>query len=133
MKTKTYISRILWYQGIGFSIIIAFSWLNEIFDIPNYFGVQVTSINWRECLLENFIVLIVAIPVMLLTKRLLSRLYYLEDFLRICAWCKKLEYNDEWIPIETYFKEKFKTESSHGICPGCLEKTRQQLKVAQAE
>lgn len=43
----------------------------------------------------------------ILTKRLVSRLYYLEGFLRICAWRKKLEHNGEWIPLEEFFERKF--------------------------
>lgn len=127
MKTETYISRILWYQSIGFSIIIAFSWLGEYFGIKGYFGMHDAEFNWREGVLENILVLVVAIPMILFTKKLLSRLHYLEGFLRVCAWCKKLENSGEWIPIENYFKEHFKTESSHGICPECLEKTRQKI------
>jgi hypothetical protein len=128
MKTTTYISRILWYQGIGFLVIIAFSWIDEILTRQTYFGGSSDAINWGEGILENLVVVAVAVPVMILTKRLLFRLYYLEGFLRVCAWCKKLENNDQWIPIETFFKQKFKTESSHGICPECYEQTQQQIR-----
>lgn len=133
MKTETYISKILWYQSIGFSLIIAFSWIAEFLDSSKYFGEPAMPFNWREGLLENIIVLIVAVPLMLLTKKLLSRLYYLEGFLRVCAWCKKLEDNGQWIPIENFFKEHFKTESSHGICPECLAETRKKLAKSEPE
>ena len=125
MKTETYNSKILWYQSIGFSIIIALSWLDQLFGFADHQGGP--AFNWRQGVFENLIILAVAVPMMLLTRTLLSRLYYLEGFLRVCAWCKKIEDNDDWIPIETYFKEHFKTESSHGICPDCLEKTRQKI------
>jgi len=128
VKTNTYISRILWYQGIGFLIIILFTWFFEIFDFP--FGLKAieTPFNWREGIVENLAVMAVAISVMFLTRRMLSRLYYLEGFLRVCAWCKKLENNNEWIPIEDFFKEKFQTESTHGICPECLKKAQGKIK-----
>lgn len=132
MKTKTYISRILWYQGIGFTINIFFLWFIEFFDSPIESATGEMIFNWHECLIESFLIVVVAIPVMLFTKKLLSRLYYLEGFLRVCAWCKKLEHNNEWIPIETYFKEQFKTESSHGICPECFEQARQKMQKAAA-
>ncbi|MBS1795137.1 MAG: hypothetical protein JSS81_14860 [Acidobacteria bacterium] len=124
MKENRYNSRILWYEGIGFLIIIAFSWLTEVTDLRNFTGDTPTPINWNQCLVETCIVLLIALPVMFFTRKLLLRLYYLEGFLRICAWCKKLEENGKWIPIETYFKEHFKMESSHGICPECFEKTQ---------
>lgn len=128
MQKKTYISKVLWYQGIGFFIIIAFSWIDEILNLSTNAITAETVFNWRECVVETLVVIAVALPVMLLTRRLLVRLYYLEGFLRVCAWCKKLENNNEWIPIETFFKETFKTESSHGICPECFEQTQQKLK-----
>lgn len=132
MKTKTYISRILWYQAIGFLLIIALSWVDEYFNLSGYFGFTQVFFNWREAFLENIIVLIVAIPLMLLTRRLLSHLYYLEGFLRVCAWCKKLEVDDKWVPIEAFFKEHFKTESSHGICPECYEQAQQKIKKSKS-
>jgi len=127
VKTETYISKILWYQSIGFSIIIVFSWIAELLEVSGKLGANDTGFNWREGVLENVLVLAIAVPMMLLTKKLLSRLHYLEGFLRVCAWCKKVEDGGEWIPIETFFKERFQTESSHGICPDCLEITRQKI------
>jgi hypothetical protein len=127
VKTKTYISRILWYQVAGFVILLIFPWVIEIFDVPKNVAENDRFFNWQECLLENILVIMVAVPLMIITARFLSRLYYLEGFLRICAWCKKLENNDEWIPIETYFKEKFETESSHGICDVCLKEAQQKI------
>ncbi len=125
MNTKTYISRILWFEGIGFSINIFFLWLIEFFDSPVDPAQGTIFFNWRECLIESVLIALVAVPVIFFTRRWLSRLYYLEGFLRICAWCKKIENKDEWVPIETFFKENFRTESSHGICPNCFEKARQ--------
>lgn len=125
MKKKTYVSRIFWYQGIGFLVIIVFLWISEILfsasNTPNLF-------NWRNLIFNNVVVLVVAVPEMILTKRLVSRLYRLEGFLRICAWCKKMQDDDEWTPIEEYFREHFNVESSHGICPECFENSQQKLK-----
>ena len=131
VQTRTYISRILWYQGFGFLILIIFPWIIELFDLPKSLGNDEVFFNWRECLLENAMIIVVAVPLMILTSRFLSRLYYLEGFLRICAWCKKLENNNEWIPIENFFKEKFKTESTHGICGDCLEEAQQKIKKSR--
>jgi hypothetical protein len=33
----------------------------------------------------------------------------------------------EWLDMETYFKSKFATKTSHGMCPECLEKKKQEL------
>lgn len=120
MRTQTHVSRILWCEGIGFLAIIVLSWANELSDLSHIIsGVRYIP-NWRESALETPIVLLVAIPVMIFTRRIVSRLYYLEGFLRVCAWCKKLEHNGEWIPMEEFFASKFQTKTSHGMCLACM-------------
>jgi hypothetical protein len=131
MRVQTHVSRILSYQAIGFLTIIALSWINELSDLPRFIGVQYVS-NWRESLLETLVVLLVAVPMMVLTRRLVSRLYYLEGFLRVCAWCKKLEHNGEWIPVEEFFEHKFQTETSHGMCIACMDEVKAKMKKPHA-
>lgn len=95
MRTKTEVSRLLWYEGLGFVAIIVLSWINEKTDLPQLAGSAQYVPNWREAALETLIVVIVAIPVMLITQRLVSRLHYLEGFVRMCAWCKKLSHDEK--------------------------------------
>lgn len=52
------------------------------------------------------------------------RLHYLEEFVRVCAWCRKLNVGEEWIPVEEFFERKFETMTSHGMCPACLVEQR---------
>ena len=132
MKTQTYVSRILWYEAIGFSAIIVFSWISVLSDLPYFIGGVQYVPNWRESALETLIVLLAAIPVMILTRRLVTRLYYLEGFLRICAWCKKLEHNGEWVPLEEFFERKFQTETSHGMCLACMDEMQAKMKKRNA-
>ncbi|HSS21546.1 MAG TPA: hypothetical protein VLL54_15845 [Pyrinomonadaceae bacterium] len=129
MTTQRRMTKVLFYQGLGFLLIIVFSWLNEMSDLPYRIGAAHYVPNWRECFLETGIVLVVAMPVMILTKRLVSRLYHLEGFLRICAWCKKLEHDGEWVPIEQYFENSFGMEASHGICQACTNQMRTGIKA----
>jgi len=124
MSAQTHVSRILAYEVMGFLAIIVLSRGNELTDLPHLLGGVHYVPNWRECVLETLIVLLAAIPVMVLTKRLESRLYYLQGFLRVCAWCRKLEHCGEWIPVEEFFARKFQTQASHGMCSACLNKER---------
>jgi hypothetical protein len=87
MESNKQVSKILAYQAVGFSAIIALSWINELFDLPFVLRAQHYIPNWRESVLETIIILLVAIPVMILSRRLVSRLHYLEGFLRVCSWC----------------------------------------------
>jgi hypothetical protein len=113
--------RILWYQHMGFACIIALSWLNELLGLPRLiFGGDILG-NWRESLLETVLVVLVWAGVVTGTRRLLNRLHYLEDFLRVCAWCRKISHGGEWMPIEEFFAKGFGTTTSHSICPSCAE------------
>ena len=124
MRARTHAYRVLWYEGIGFLVIIVLSWINELTALSHFLGGMEYLPNWRESVLETLIVLLAALPVMILTKRIVSRLYYLERFLRICAWCKKLEHNGEWIPPEEFFERRFQTQTSHGMCLACCEEMK---------
>ncbi|PIQ99035.1 MAG: hypothetical protein COV66_14200 [Nitrospinae bacterium CG11_big_fil_rev_8_21_14_0_20_45_15] len=57
-----------------------------------------------------------------------------EKFLHFCAICKKVcknvheSHNEEnWVTIETYLKEKAKTQSYLGYCPGCINEVKEQI------
>lgn len=113
---------VLWTEVIGFGLIIALSWAEELADLPRLLLGGEHQSHWRESIIETCTVVVVAIPVFMLTRRILARLLYLEEFLRVCAWCRKLNHNDEWVPVEEYFQRGFNKQTTHGICPECLDK-----------
>lgn len=122
MKYKTRPEYIYWVEAAGFCAIIALSWANELIGLPGIvFGGPVTP-NWREAALETAIALLVWSAVHVVTRQTLRRLHYLEEFLRVCAWCHKIGHDDEWIPLEEYFGRKFATKTTHGICPECAKR-----------
>jgi|SRR5450432_832297 len=95
--------RILWYESLGFLFLIALSWLNELLSLPHLiFGGGAHS-NWHEAAMESTALLIVWGVVIVFTKRLMRRLFYLDGFLRVCAWCRKIGHEDEWTTLEDYF------------------------------
>jgi hypothetical protein len=113
---------ILWVEGFGFSFIIALSWLTELMRLPHFvFGEPFTP-NWHRAMLRTVVVGLVWAWVHVATKRLLRRLHHLEEFLRICGWCRKVCHGGEWLTMEEYFNSKFSTQTSHGMCPECLKK-----------
>ena len=123
MKVQKSGSWVLFYECVGFSLIILFAWLNELADLPRYLiggGVHVT--DWRNSLVETLVVLLIWAVVFRLTRRLLLRLHYLEGLLRVCAWCRKIGHKGQWMPLEQYFAEGFHVETTHGMCPDCLKK-----------
>lgn len=109
-------------QAIGFSALVAVMWVVEIFRLPHLlFGESAEFILARP-IIRTLTVLAVWALVHFTTKRLLRRLHELEEFLLICAWCRKVGDRDRWLSLEDYFDSKFATGTSHGICPECATK-----------
>jgi hypothetical protein len=75
--------------------------------------------------LETVIILAVAIPLLLLTENVLARLHYLDRYLRVCAWCQKIDNNGEWVPIAQFFHLRFSADTSHGVCPECVPRIKE--------
>jgi hypothetical protein len=110
---------ILWIEALAFGLIIVLGWLTEIFRVPHYLFSEPAVTNWARPLLKTAVVLCVWAAVHVATQRLLKRLHHLEEYLRMCAWCRKLEHGGEWMPLEDYFGSAFSTKTSHGVCPDC--------------
>ncbi|MGC9942622.1 MAG: hypothetical protein ABSE48_12370 [Verrucomicrobiota bacterium] len=126
-QTKIRWKSILWLEGFGFSIIIGLSWLTEMVRIPHLLFGEAFTPNWHRAILRTIVVLLVWVWVHLATSRLLKRLHYLENFLLICGWCRRVCDHDEWMTMEKYFDAKFQMHTSHGMCPDCV---RNELKSA---
>ncbi|MGA2684563.1 MAG: hypothetical protein ABSF51_05885 [Verrucomicrobiota bacterium] len=119
---------ILWIEAFGFSLLIVLCWLTELVRIPHLlFGESFTP-DWHRAALRTVVISLVWTSVHVATRRLLQRLHYLEEFLRICGWCRKVCHDGEWLTMEAYFNSKFATRTSHGMCPECLKKGVDQLK-----
>jgi hypothetical protein len=112
-------STILWIEGAGFCVIIVFAWLAEALRVPQIMFAEPESINWVRPLAKTVVIFCVWACVHVATRRLLKRLYYLEDFLLLCGWCRKIGHDGEWKTTEEYFGSVFATETSHGVCPEC--------------
>jgi len=48
----------------------------------------------------------------------LEKITSLEKLLPMCAWCKRIRQDDEWMQLEEFLKEN-NQEISHGICNSC--------------
>jgi hypothetical protein len=123
MKMQRSISLVLWYECIGFILILVITWLDELTGIaPHLFGGAAPVTDWRDNILETVLIIVVWAVVFVMTKRLVDHSLYLKGLLRICAWCRKIGYQDKWVPMEQYFTEGFQVHSTHGICPECLKR-----------
>jgi hypothetical protein len=137
MKTRHRENRLLWYESAGFGLILALAWLDEFTNLPYlFFGGQTHVCDWRDSATESVLIILIWATVFIATRRLLTHVRYLEDFLKVCAWCRKVGHEDKWMQIEEYFAEGLNLGTSHGVCPECLEKLKHetsQFRKAQIE
>lgn len=65
-------------------------------------------------------------------KDALEKVKVLSGIIPICAWCKKIR-NDSgyWDQLEIYISEHSDADFSHGVCPECFEKQKQEIEELQ--
>ncbi|HEV2693024.1 MAG TPA: hypothetical protein VG347_09045 [Verrucomicrobiae bacterium] len=118
---------ILWNAAIVFSLLITLSWLTELLHIPHLvFGDPFTP-SWHRAGIRTAVLLLIWAWMHWTTRRLLKRLHHLEEFLRICSWCRKVGAGEKWLTMEDFFNSKFATHTTHGMCPECLHKVVKEL------
>src|SRR5437879_4216022 len=127
MRVQKSAAWVLVYECIGFGLLIVLSWFDELEGIAQaLFGGQPHVHDWRDSALESLIIFYVWAIVFGLTKKLVDHLHYLDGFVRICAWCRRVGYKNEWIRVEQYFTQGFRIETTHGMCPECLKKVQEE-------
>ena len=117
--TKKSADSVLLKLGVGFATFLVLVWLVEFFRVPHRFFNEPDEINWFRLGMRTAIIVGIWAWVHFTTKRVLIRLHYLEEFLRVCSWCQKVGHEGTWLTTEEYFGSKFNTRTSHGICPKC--------------
>src|SRR3974390_3182687 len=118
-------AKVLWVQSAGFLAVIAVCMLDELVGLTNLiFGNQSYISDFRSTILKALLILGVWLLVTGTTRRVLDHSRYLESFMRVCAWCRRIEHKGQFMSLEEFFKQGFDTPTSHGICQECLEKTK---------
>jgi len=97
---------------LGFLLAIAVCWLTELLDPP---------FSIRQVAIETVVLAGLAALVVAVTLRLIRRVRYLEGFLLVCAWCKRVRLDDRWVGIERILADKSELQLTHGICPDCAD------------
>jgi hypothetical protein len=120
-------NKILLVEGLGFLMLLILTWLDEEVVLSRqWLGTLFKQGSWDEALLETIAIAFVGVTVMVSSNRLLKRLHHVESFLRVCAWCRKLDLDGNWVPMEKFLEEVGNVECSHGICERCAEGVRKQ-------
>lgn len=133
MDEKSPLAKVLVYQHVGFLLIIALTWLDELVVLPSMiFGDASLAFDLHNAALKMLVVLAVWFLMIGSTRRILSRVRYLEGFMRVCSWCRHVDYKGDWISMEELLEKGFHTPTTHGICPTCLADQAARLRAKQA-
>ena len=120
------LTRIIIYQNLGFLGIITLCYLDDLLKLPSLiFSDHPFVILHRRTTLEMLLVLGVWFVVTASTRRILNRIRYLEEFMRVCAWCRRINYHGEWMRLEEFMRQGFDTPTTHGICTECFSKQKE--------
>jgi len=126
------ITKVLLVQSAGFLAIIALSWFDEFVDLRSLIlGDHPYISDFRESALEMLLVLGVWFLVAGATRRVIRRVYYLEGFARVCAWCHHISYKGGWVRLEEFLEQGFDTPTTHSMCPKCVKAQKAALEEAR--
>ena len=126
MKKHSQLTRIALYQNIGFLGIMVICYLDELLKLPQLiFSENHFAFLYRRSTLDILLVLGVWFLVSTSTRRVLERIRYLEKFMRVCSWCRRIDYKGEWMKLEDFMQQGFDTPTTHGICPECLRRQKE--------
>lgn len=132
MKKVLPLSRIGLYQNLGFLGIIALFYLDDLIKLPSLiFSEHPFIFLHRRTTVEMLLVLGVWFVVTVSTRRILDRIRYLEEFMRVCAWCRRINYHGEWMRLEEFMRQGFDTPTSHGICTDCFKTQHDAIEKAK--
>jgi hypothetical protein len=121
MKKNSQLSKIELYQNLGFLGIIILCFLDDLLRLPMLiFSGDAFAFVHQRSTLDMLLVLAVWFLVSRSTRRILDRVHYLEKFMRVCAWCRRIHFKGEWMPLEEFMRQSFDTPTTHGICKECL-------------
>jgi len=127
------LAKIVLYQNLGFLAIIMLCYLDELLKLPSLvFSDHPFAFVYRRPTLEMLLFLAVWLLVSSSTRRLLKRLRQLEGFMRVCAWCRRIDYKGEWVRLEDFMQQGFDTPTTHGICPECLKRQKEAYERSQS-
>jgi len=132
MEKSSKLSKVTLYQNIGFLVIISLGFIDELTRLSSLvFRDQAFTWEFRKSTLGMLLVLGVWFLVSTSTRRILDRLRYLENFMRVCAWCHHIDHKGQWMPMEEFLRQGFDTPTTHGICPQCLAQQKAAIEKAR--
>ena len=119
-RQLVYWQKALLWQSLGFLIVVVLTWSDAIFDLAHVIlGLPHREVDVNRTAITTVVLIFLWMFSAYKIYLVVSRLSYLESFLHVCAWCRKIEYGNQWLSLEAHFAQKTGGKVSHGICPEC--------------
>jgi len=107
---------------IGLIVVFA---LDQFWDLPaRSFGALLRPMRPHEFSAKVIAVLLLFILVLSVLRQTIHRIHRLSDMLTMCAWCRRVSMNGEWVSIDQFLQHRANTSSSVGVCPDCYSKSQ---------
>ena len=126
--------RALLWHGLGFIMLLVLTWCDSLFDLMHYlFGHAPRTANMGEIIIKSGVILLLWMGSAYKLYLIVSRLSYLEKFLHVCAWCRRIQHQDMWLSLEEHFQQQTGAMVSHGICPKCAERFKKDITASSGK
>jgi len=118
----------LFWHALGFVTIVVLLWGDALFNFWHLAGIgEQQDADFREVTTKSGVIILLWLFSAYKIYHIVSRLTYLESFLHVCAWCRKLEVKQKWLTIEQHFAQQTGVKTSHGMCPECAKKMESEI------
>jgi hypothetical protein len=122
-REKSYLPPIITLAVAGFVGLIVIFALDEYWDLPaRSFGALLKPIRPYEFSINVVAALCLFITVLGVLRKAILRIKQLSHMMTLCAWCRRVSVNGEWISIGRFLQQRRHTTSSVGLCPDCYAK-----------
>ena len=119
----SYLPPIITLATAGFIGLIVIFALDEYWDLPaRSFGTFLKPIRTYEFSFKVVVALCLFITVLGVLREAILRIKRLSHMLTMCAWCRRVSVEGDWISIDQFLQQRKNTTSSVGLCPDCYGK-----------
>jgi hypothetical protein len=103
-------------------LIVVFA-LDEYWDLPaRSFGAFLKPIRPFAFSIKVVAALCLFITVLGVLREAIHRIQHLSRMMTMCAWCRRVAVDGDWISIDQFLQQRKNTTSAVGVCPDCYAK-----------
>ena len=122
-RHESYLPPIITLAVAGFLGLIVVFALDAYWDLPaRSFGAFLKPIRPFAFSIKVVAALCLFITVLGVLREAILRIQRLSHMLTMCAWCRRVSLEGEWISIDQFLQQRKNTTSSIGLCPDCYGK-----------